>query len=310
MHDAEARLNLVLDDAHDAIVYRHDVDAGMTGLIEGLWDLRASCPLATWKSLQPTALRHPLRDVLHSDPFTRWGFEKPRGYPGDALLLDYTYGHGPFVKQTIAQAPLVGKRVHEWLMTYSGAAGIRHRRQLLAGKIDETAAVKPQPHILSIACGQLREALLSQAVQRGAIGRFIAMDQDEESLKEVRLNHPDGMIEAICCAVKDLLTQPRDWGRFDFIYAAGLYDYLPPPIAEALAALTFGMLKSGGRLLISNAINTVKDAGYMELYMDWWLIYRNAQEVSSCVSRLPAQDVEGVRRWDTPYFVYLEVMKR
>jgi hypothetical protein len=32
------------------------------------------------------------------------------------------------------------------------------------------------------------------------------MDQDEESLKEVRLNHLDGGIEAVHCAVKDLLT--------------------------------------------------------------------------------------------------------
>ena len=97
MLDAEARLSQILHDAHDAIVHRHDVARGMPGLIDGLWDLRASCPLATWKSLQPAALRHPLRDVLHSDPFTRWAFEKPRGYPGDAVLLDYTYGHGPFV---------------------------------------------------------------------------------------------------------------------------------------------------------------------------------------------------------------------
>ena len=310
MLDAEVWLNLILDDAHTAIVDRHDVDKGMTGLIEGLWNIRASSPLSTWKSLQPAALRHPLRDVVHRDPFTRWGFEKPRGYPGDAVLLDYTYGHGSFVEQTIAQAPLVGKQVHEWLMTYSGAAGIRDRRRLLAGIIDETAAVKPQPHILAIACGQLRETLLSQAVQQGRIGRFVAMDQDEESLKEVRLNHADGRIEAVCCPVKDLLTQPHDWGRFDFVYAAGLYDYLPPPIAEALAALTFGMLESGGRLLISNAIDTVKDAGYMELFMDWWLVYRNAEEVASLVSRLPAQDVLRVRQWDTPYFAYLEVVKR
>jgi extracellular factor (EF) 3-hydroxypalmitic acid methyl ester biosynthesis protein len=310
MLDAEARLSVMLDDAHDAIVHCHDVDKGMTRLVEGLWDLRASCPLPTWKSLQPAALGHPLRDVLHSDPFTRWGFEKPRGYPGDAVLLDYTYGHGSFVEQTIAQAPLVGKRVHEWLMTYSGAAGIRDRRRLLAGIIDETAAAKPQPHILAIACGQLRETVLSHAVQEGRIGRFVAMDQDEESLKEVRLNHPDGKIEAVCCSVKDLLTQPREWGGFDFVYAAGLYDYLPPPIAEALAVLTFGMVKSGGKLLISNAIDTVKDAGYMELFMDWWLVYRNAQEVASLVSRLPAEDVLRIRQWDTPYFVYLDVVKR
>lgn len=312
MLDSEDRLNLLLDETHEALVHRQNVNAGMTGLIEGLWDLRRSCSVATWKSLQTKALRHPLRDVLHSDPFTRWGFDKPRGYPGDAVLLDYTYGHGPFVERTIAEAPPVGQQIHSWLMRYSGAAGIRDRRRLLARMIDETVAVKPQAHILSIACGHLRELLLSQALQFGTIGRFVAMDQDEESLKEVRLNHPDGTVEAVRCAVKDLLTESRDWGRYDFIYAAGLYDYLPPAIGEALVAVTFGMLKSGGRLLISNAVNSVKDAGYMELYMNWWLVYRTPEEVTSLLSRQQADDVAGVRQWvqDTGYFVFLEVAKR
>jgi extracellular factor (EF) 3-hydroxypalmitic acid methyl ester biosynthesis protein len=312
MLNPEDRLSLLLEETHEAVIDGHDVNGGMTSLIEGLWDLRGSCSAATWKSLQTQALQHPLREVLHNDPFTRWAFDKPRGYPGDAVLLDYTYGHGSFVEKTLAEATDVGRQVHSWLMRYSGAAGIRDRRRLLAQMIDETAAFKSHPHILSIACGHLRESLLSQALQDGKIGRFVAMDQDEESLKEIRQNHRDGNIETVRYAVKDLLTETHRWGQFDFIYAAGLYDYLPASIAEALVTVTFGMLNSGGKLLISNAINTVKDAGYMELYMDWWLVYRNVEEVPSLLSRLRADEIAGVRQWvqDTAHFVFLEVVRR
>ena len=62
--------------------------------------------------------------------------------------------------------------------------------------------------------------------------------------------------------------------------------------------------------MISNAIDTVQDAGYMELFMDWWLVYRNAHEVASLLSPLPEQDVLTARQWDTTYFGYLEVVKR
>ena len=231
MRNVPDRLHRLLDETHEAVGGGEDVTGGMAHLIDGLWCLRRSCSVSTWKSLQGQARRHPLREVLHSDPFTRWGFEKPRGYPGDAVLLDYTYGYGPFVEQTLGQATNVGKQVHSWLMTYSGAAGIRDRRRLLAGMIDETATWTSNPHVLSIACGHLRESLLSEALQKGTIGRFVAMDQDEESLKIVRQHRQDRRIETVRCSVKELLMMPQSWGTFDFIYAAGLYDYLPPSIA-------------------------------------------------------------------------------
>ena len=304
------RLGRLLDETYDTVSDGHAVEDGMEHLIEGLWSLRRSCSASTWKSLQGQAQRHPLRDVLHDDPFTKWGFDKPRGYPGDAVLLDYTYGYGPFVEHTLAKATKVGQRVHSWLMTHSGAAGIRDRRRVLAHMIDATAFSTPYPHVLSIACGHLRESLLSQALQNGIIGRFVAMDQDEESLKDVRQHHQDGTVETIRCSVKELLLAPQDWGTFDFIYAAGLYDYLPASIAEVLVAVTFGMLNRRGRLLISNAIDTVKDAGYMELYMDWWLVYRHPRELPTLLSRVPSDEIASIKQWDTPHFIFLETVRR
>jgi hypothetical protein len=70
------------------------------------------------------------------------------------------------------------------------------------------------------------------------------------------------------------------------------------------------MLNRGGRLLISNAIDTVKDAGYMELYMDWWLVYRHARQLPALLSRVQPEEIARIRQWDTPHFVYLEVAKR
>jgi hypothetical protein len=62
--------------------------------------------------------------------------------------------------------------------------------------------------------------------------------------------------------------------------------------------------------LISNAIDTVKDAGYMELYMDWWLVYRHPRELPTLLSRVPSDEIASIKQWDTPHFIFLETVRR
>jgi hypothetical protein len=58
---------------------------------------------------------------------------------------------------------------------------VRHRRDLIAATIDETCAARPGARILSVACGHLREAALSDAVMTGALSTLIALDMPVHS---------------------------------------------------------------------------------------------------------------------------------
>src|SRR4051794_26007505 len=49
---------------------------------------------AGWPAFARGCLDHPLRNLLHEDPFTFRAFSKPRGYAGDAVMMDYIYGLG------------------------------------------------------------------------------------------------------------------------------------------------------------------------------------------------------------------------
>ena len=49
---------------------------------------------AAWPKLARRCSAHPLRDLLLTDPFTWRAFAKPRGYAGDAVMMDYIYGLG------------------------------------------------------------------------------------------------------------------------------------------------------------------------------------------------------------------------
>ena len=118
------------------------IDRGMNQLQRGLFTIRSETSLEDWKEYKTIALNHPIRALLHQDPFTKWGFEKPRGYAGDAVLLDFVYREGSFVQQELAKATSIGVHIYEWLFRNSGAVGIRDRRSLLSSLIDETAKRK------------------------------------------------------------------------------------------------------------------------------------------------------------------------
>ncbi|GJE52739.1 hypothetical protein GOFOIKOB_5813 [Methylobacterium tardum] len=170
---------------------------------------------------------------------------------------------------------------------------VRHRRSILARKIDETAARKDRPAILAVASGHLREAELSIALKEGRVGRLLATDQDKTSLSVVdgyRTSITDA-IEAKQVTVRNILSGKSSLGRFDFIYAAGLYDYLDAKVAARLTRILFDHLNDGGRLLIPNFLWGVPEEAYMEVFMDWYLLYRSRDEIERFAQNLVPAEV-------------------
>jgi extracellular factor (EF) 3-hydroxypalmitic acid methyl ester biosynthesis protein len=236
---------------------------------------------AEWQQALQQLRRSACFEVVQQDPLTRHAFTRPRGYPGDALLLDYIYGDWSVLQPPPPRS--LGGRLYPW--TYAGAAptAVRLRRSHLAHLIDEAAVRIEQPRVLAIAAGHLREASLSVALMSGQVGEVVALDQDEESLAEVdrqaaRQRLP---ITTVHHPIRNVIAGRCDLGRFDLVYAAGLYDYLETPVARRLTRSLFAMLQPGGRLVVANFTPQTCDRAYMEAFMDWWLIYRTQQEVEA-----------------------------
>src|SRR5262249_38418269 len=60
--------------------------------------------------------------VLHQDPFTYRAFSKPRGYAGDAVMMDYIYGLGD-ARQADEDATPIGRAVFAHMATRPSARG-------------------------------------------------------------------------------------------------------------------------------------------------------------------------------------------
>lgn len=273
--------------------------------------LKEASSETTWdKVILPAARAHPIRGIIHECPFTAHAFNRPRGYPGDAGLIDFVYRHAA-ARPAEAAATETGRAVMEVAVNVPGCQAVRRRRDILARHIDEVAAARERPEVLAVACGHLREAEISTAVQEGRLGRFVAIDQDERSLAVAAsaANAGATSIDARNITVRHLLARQRPLGLFDLVYAAGLYDYLDARVAARLTSVLFNLLKPGGRLLVPNFRTGVREEGYMEVYMDWKLIYRSRSEIEAFAGEIEPDRIAGTRYFEdeSGLIGYLEI---
>lgn len=280
---AKAELAVVLNITKQQVEQGQDPSKIIDWLARSLHETRRKFHPMVWHEIIPIAQNHELMDFFLQDPFTRWSFEKPRGYSGDAQLLDFIYGH-PSVASKIDEASPVGLALYDYTKDASSSVAVRERRDLLTRQVDEIAAARgPDTEILTIAAGHLREANRSNALAEGQIKRWVALDQDPLSIGSITKDFSGTCIEAIDGSVKGLLTGAHEIGKFDFIYAAGLYDYLTHKVSVKLTRRCMEMLKPQGVFLFANFAEEIGVDGYMETFMNWGLLLRSEADMWSII---------------------------
>jgi extracellular factor (EF) 3-hydroxypalmitic acid methyl ester biosynthesis protein len=206
----------------------------------------------------------------------------------------------------------LGRQILQFTTDAPASEAVRARRGFIANVVDRLAGEVTRPHILSVAAGHLREALLCAAVKRRKLGRYVALDADRDSLDEVQRCYGGYGVEPVLGSVRKLLCGQLDLGQFDFAYSMGLFDYLPATAAKRLTSTLFQTLRSRGQLLVANFLPGIPDVGYMETYMDWKLIYRNRQEMLELAANIPDADIREIRLFadDSQNIIFLQITKR
>jgi SAM-dependent methyltransferase len=298
-----------LNDHLDDIAARIRGGKGLEAVSELCDDLRsrrASSALSEWVQFAAACRQHPIHELLLQDPYTARAFHKPRGYAGDAEMLDYVYTQVPPPGTTA-----IGSAVFRATTGLPNGQSVVDRRNLLAQRIDEIAAARPNAKILSIACGHLREAQVGTAISNGLIKEFVAFDQDSISLEVVRREQSAVGVQTIQGSIADIIRRRVSFDHFDLVYAAGLFDYLTDLFSQRLLALMIGMLRPCGRLLVANFTPDNHGRGYMECFMDWILTCRNEDQMASLLQSVDATQIKSqtVYRDRLRNIVYLEIEK-
>jgi hypothetical protein len=146
----------------------------------------------------------------------------------------------------------------------------------------------------------LRDRCLHKATQCGAIfekaissliidneaftdAAVTCLDQDPLSCEEVKRRFAKCKVTVLNRNVTAALRLTDT--NYDLIYAAGLYDYLNEKVAVRLNAHLISILAPGGRLVVPNFLQSAPNRASMELLQDWFLIYRDENEIRSLVAK-------------------------
>jgi hypothetical protein len=224
-----------------------------------------------WSESREFLREHPLHQHLLLDPYIARAFERPRGYAGDAELIDFIYD------QTAPPGTdAVGIRLFDVTTNFPVAGAIRQRMEIARQMVAEAAPSGAR--ICSLACGHFREG---DELSGKELANITAVDQDALSL--ARIEHRHG--SAVNLVERNVLGFLRDTASrgqtFDLIYTLGLTDYLDDRSLALLLKLAQRCLAPGGRMFMANLQPQHLAAGWIDACMDWHLIYRSEAQLAA-----------------------------
>ncbi len=269
-----------------------------------------------------------LMPLLMACPMHRRAYEKPLGYAGDYRMMEL------YFTRDLTGDGLFGRFLHSIAQTYTLGRAVIARQTVMREAVETVIHTKDDApaRVLSLAAGpalELRRLIEDiSALPRGL--ELILLDQDEAAHETahgrlMRLlveRHKNGLPIQVQClhfSVRQLLKpqtpdeiRVRDivLANLDLVYSAGLYDYLPEPVAVRLTELVYGRLRPGGRLLLGNLVETPDTTWLMEYVLGWYLQYRTDASMRTLAQSLtPAPARVDITRDRTGRCLFLDVAK-
>lgn len=210
------------------------------------------------------------KDFLESTIHGR-GYLKPNGYPGDYLFLDHIY------TKHVSIDPKYG--IWDEYVQQNGAPdAVRNRKEYFKHLIRNKAKSAPSLQVLNIISGSGRELaeLYDDKTAKNIHTTCVEIDKEAIAFsKKLNKTH----LEQITYVNSNIFRyQTKE--KYDFIWSAGLFDYLNDKAFVKLLQQFKKLQKKGGEIVIGNyneAHNPSRD--YMEILGDWHLIHRTEDEL-------------------------------
>ena len=242
------------------------------------------------RNFAQTAL-HPL---LLRAPFVYRTFAKPMGYAGDYEMVNQILADPRQGNSTYFQV------INTMFLKAAVAEAHRNRITILVDYLSRAAELAEREQrdvrILNVGCGPAVE--IQRFIEQHPHPErlvFTLLDFSEETLKYTRSCIDEACrrsgkkvrVEFVHESVHELLKRasrrdnPTDALTFDFVYCAGLFDYLSDKVCARLIQYFVSRSRAGGHVLVTNVHSSNPERNGMEHLLEWHLIYRNEAQLES-----------------------------
>jgi extracellular factor (EF) 3-hydroxypalmitic acid methyl ester biosynthesis protein len=264
--------------------------------------------------------RRQLHPFLMSSPFMHRIYVKPLGYAGDYEMVNM------ILRDPREGGSLFAKLLNVFILNQVPATAHRNRVTYLTRKlVEETVRVTPlrRPmRVLNLGCGPAKEVqnFLSQH-DLSERTEFEMLDFDEESLRhvrqaleEIKIRHQRGTpVKLVKKSVQQVLKQvgkpTANDQKYDFVYCAGLFDYLNDRICKSVLTYFYDIVAPGGLVVATNVEGQHPIRNIMEYMFEWHLVYRDSAEFASLVPERAPSDSFSVQTEDSAGNIFLEIRK-
>ena len=274
-------------------------------------DLRPAHRMFAQRQLHPLTL---------CSPFARRAYEKPLGYAGDYEMVNM------IALNPYRGGSLFAKIVNLWFLSQWPSKAHRNRLAYLKERLENETRRVLRDHrtarIFNFACGPAIEVQRFLAdFQFCEQAELTLADFNQETLEHVaravgkikeRLSLGTSVQFQRKSVYQVLKENPAKTGRkpeYDFIYCAGLFDYLPDTTCQQLMEVFYGWLAPGGLLAVTNVMDNQPFRHMLEFVLDWYLIYRNVEQGAGVIPDPIPEEARSVKMDSTGVNIFIEVRK-
>jgi extracellular factor (EF) 3-hydroxypalmitic acid methyl ester biosynthesis protein len=269
-------------------------------------------------------LRRQWHPLMLTSPFGNRAYYKPLGYAGDYQMVDM------MIRPPGEGDNLFAKMINIWLLGQTPAEAHRNRVAYLERKLLEEArrarTRSRKLRVFNLGCGPAGEIQRFASMPDLALPvDFCLVDFNVETLEFIKRKleskasiNRSLSFHTLRKSVNQILkdgarSSPSLGGKYEYIYCAGLFDYLADPVCKQLMTIFYEMLEPGGLIVATNAsdaVNALRPFRYsMEYILDWYLIYRNRKQFLQVVPNQAGEDEVSVTADATGANLFLEVRK-